>query len=222
MQCYMCYKSIEDGDLEKLKEYQCKCALYKGNQCSDLPVEDSVGDKALKAAVALFPHFLKGKLPALCLAVVLIGLYGGLWALSLQANQSEQLVYDEIISTEIAWAEMSNRELIQFHNSAGNNRSSLEILNRAEIVPQHEWFGKARDNPDILIRLHGYITSMQTDFLFGSYITVGSERIFSHTDLYINFDNTLASVGDEVIIFLIPVFAGYDTPLRSWEWTQLK
>ena len=121
-----------------------------------------------------------------------------------------------------SFAEMSNRELVNMHNNAGSHQSAVEIIRRAETALWDDMFARASENSDLLIRLHGYITSMQTDFLFGSYITLGPERNFSAGDIHVTFDSTPARIGDEVIIFLIPVFAGYDTPLRSWEWTQIR
>jgi len=226
MQCYKCYKAIEDGEVETLKEIQGHCNLYKANQCHVLPVEDSIGDKAMKATMSLFPQALKGKLPALCLVILIFTLGAVIPILNvvqshrLQATVSEAL---EIIQhREEALLYLTNREIIQHYNSDSNHWLRMEVLSRAETVPWNDLMDRAQENPDLLIRLHGYITSMQADFLFGSYISLGPSRNFSPTDVRINFDSTEARLGDEVIIFLIPVFGGHDTPLRSWEWTQIR
>jgi len=222
MQCYKCYKAIEDGKGKILKQIQSQCNLYRGNQCHVLPVEDSVGDKAMKATVALFPQALKGKMPALVLATLILAL--GVIAPIISLCQLHRLpdALDTPQQYKEALATLTNREIIQHYNNGSNHWLRMEILSRAETVAWNDLMGRAEENPDLLIRLHGYITSMQTDFLFGSYITLGSSRNFSPSDVRINFDSTEARIGDEVIIFLIPVFSGHDTPLRSWEWTQIR
>jgi len=222
----MCYKAIEDGDVATLKVAQSKCHMYKGNQCHALPIEDSIGDKAMKTTVTLFPQALKGKLPALCLVVFLaltgVGANIGNAAQSQFPNSVTANTLDMTDNNENTMALLSNREIVQHYNLNPSHLLRTELLNRAENVAWEEMFVRTQENSDLLIRLHGYITSVQTDFLFGSYITVGRERALSPTDIRINFDYTNARVGDEVIIFLIPVFVGHDTPLRSWEWTQIR
>ena len=225
MKCYKCYKAIEEGNLETLKGEQKNCPLYKGNQCHALPIEDSIGDKAMKATVSLFPQALKDKLPTLYLVLFLFAASITITIISI-AYAHNNIAFGNNLTAPSDHREtikaMTNREILQHYNYNPSHWLAVEILDRAEDVQWEELFSKTRDNPDLLIRLHGFITSLQTDFLFGSYITIGPNRKFSPTDVYINFDFTEASIGDEVIIFLIPVFGGNDTPLRSWEWTQIR
>ena len=221
MQCYICYKAIEEGDIETLESVQQSCQMYLGNQCSTLPLQNTLGDEAMKSSMKLFPHVLTGKVVMMCVLVCLflsIQIYA---QMSNNIEDNQYLFYDNIYIYLSEFNNMSNRELIQFHSFYGCYASALAVINRAKVIDWPLIREKSEQYDDLLIRLHGYVTSMQTDFLFGSYVMIGPNRISSDFDIRVNFDNTYVVIGDEVIIFLIPVFLGNDVQLSSWEWIQI-
>jgi len=173
----------------------------------------------MKSTLLLFPQVLKGKLPTLSLIAMVF--LAGMLMVTYGYPETHTYHEEDVRQTLIVY-DLTNRELVQLHNTNATARTTIELVRRAETVDLDTLPSLLEDDPDILIRLHGYVTSMQTDFLFGSYITVSEHRELSVSDMRIHFDNTSARVGDEVILFLIPVFVGNDTPLQSWEWAQIQ
>lgn len=221
MSCHDCYKAIEDGDIKQLDKLQNECQLYQGNQCNALPALGTLGDDALRASIKAFPDYIKSKLVPL---LVLLALVSTLVLVPTPVNAGEDILAtsNRVVSDEHRDLQaMSNSELLNYYNQTNSENAGLYIIDRVSKFDVDYVYTNGIEEKDLIIRLQGFVTSVKTDFLFGSYVTVGHDKLLSPHDVRINGSDLLATLGSEVIIYIIPVFISYDTPINTWVWSQL-